>query len=877
MANLVKDEGPLNARFVVVGEAPGRNEDAKRRPFVGPSGFMLGKWWEEAGLDRKAMYLTNVVSRRPAGNDITKVPKEELAACVEALHRRLAKLTDPYVIVPTGNTALKALTGYTGITNYRGSILSYNDLNGRSIRVIPTLHPAFVMRGNEAAAEFCVHDWKRIAREVAVNGKELNLPKTTHTVFRGGVKVARAFLEEAAESPIMTVDIETVPKAGIIHCVGFGLDGKHGFVVPTLASDYGNKEDLEYAWNLIRKLCGLATPKVLQNGFYDQFWLRKVAHVELKNYRWDLRAMHHCLNPRGPHTLAHMASMYTRFPYWKSGRKAEDREAQFAYNGVDDCVQIVVFKQLHKMLKAQGKLELYKQLYRSQMEPLFETMSHGVAVDSAQRETRFAEYTARCKEIAAELEEMAGEPLVAKKGLSDTKVKKFLFETLGLPEQYKKVKGERKVTADKFALRRIALRYGAKKPEVAKAIPLMQELRRKGKLAGTFLAEKLEDSDARVRCEYKIGPTTLRLASSKNPLGKGGNLQNVDREVRDIYVPDPGCVFLEVDASQAESRVVGMLTRDPELIRLARSHPAEFDVHKYNAGIIFAVSEKDVTKEQRYLGKRAVHASNYGMRGKKLAELLLEEEIMLTPEECQHMIDRYLAKFPAILGWQAETRRLIREQRVLVNSWGHMLSFAHSRLEDETYREGYAFVPQSEVGISTNQRALIPLYHWLKEQPFEAHINLQVHDSVVVSVPWRHVADVAEQLRSTWEVPTTYYGQELIIPCSYKVGMQWGAGVEFKAMPSRKQLIDAAREAYRDTEKAAQVVPTFRLLFEHDGWLSYQRTDGKGTVYRKRKGQALWQAERIFCTDESKRWQAVNSEDTIALLEAAAKEAVSGT
>src|SRR5258708_27048233 len=146
MANLVRDEGRLDARLVVIGEAPGANESATGRPFVGAAGFKLTEWMRAVGLQRTDAYWTNVYPYQPPGNDITTVPKGELQTWIEALHDRLTHLTDPWVIIPLGNTALAALTGKRGITKHRGSIYSYEDRRGRTIKVIPTIHPAAFFR-----------------------------------------------------------------------------------------------------------------------------------------------------------------------------------------------------------------------------------------------------------------------------------------------------------------------------------------------------------------------------------------------------------------------------------------------------------------------------------------------------------------------------------------------------------------------------------------------------------------------------------------------------------------------------------------------------------------------------------------------------------
>src|ERR1022692_3511322 len=140
----VPDDGShsCDAKLVLIGEAPGRAEDEQGLPFVGPSGFKLSEWWSEVGLSREQFYITNVVTKRPPNNEIYAVGRDELHNSISRLHGRLARLSSPYVIVPTGDVALNALMGNSygerkRITDWRGSIL-----DSAYGKVIPTIHPA---------------------------------------------------------------------------------------------------------------------------------------------------------------------------------------------------------------------------------------------------------------------------------------------------------------------------------------------------------------------------------------------------------------------------------------------------------------------------------------------------------------------------------------------------------------------------------------------------------------------------------------------------------------------------------------------------------------------------------------------------------------
>lgn len=136
-------EGNPSARLMFVGEGPGRDEDLQGRPFVGKAGELLDRMIGAIGLKREDTYIANVVKCRPPDNR-TPAP-EEARACLGYLRRQI-ELVRPAVIVTLGATPLRELAGVSeGITRVRGQWRRL-ELDGRSIPVMPTFHPAYVLR-----------------------------------------------------------------------------------------------------------------------------------------------------------------------------------------------------------------------------------------------------------------------------------------------------------------------------------------------------------------------------------------------------------------------------------------------------------------------------------------------------------------------------------------------------------------------------------------------------------------------------------------------------------------------------------------------------------------------------------------------------------
>jgi uracil-DNA glycosylase len=137
--HVVHTEGNKNARLMFVGEAPGADEDAQARPFVGRAGQLLTKIIEAIGMKREDVLIGNVNRCRPPGNR-PPMP-DEVATCKPYLLREIA-VVQPEVIVVLGNTATKNLLDTReGITRLRGSFQDY-----KGIRVMPTFHPAYLLR-----------------------------------------------------------------------------------------------------------------------------------------------------------------------------------------------------------------------------------------------------------------------------------------------------------------------------------------------------------------------------------------------------------------------------------------------------------------------------------------------------------------------------------------------------------------------------------------------------------------------------------------------------------------------------------------------------------------------------------------------------------
>jgi len=151
---IVFGAGNPRAELVFVGEGPGHDEDMQGLPFVGRAGKLLTQMIEAMGLRREDVYIANVVKCRPPENRAPE--KDEESTCMPFLIRQLGAI-EPKVIVCLGNVAMQALLGKNkGISHLRGQWFDF-----RGARLIPTYHPAYLLRNPQAKADVWV-DLKKV-------------------------------------------------------------------------------------------------------------------------------------------------------------------------------------------------------------------------------------------------------------------------------------------------------------------------------------------------------------------------------------------------------------------------------------------------------------------------------------------------------------------------------------------------------------------------------------------------------------------------------------------------------------------------------------------------------------------------------------------
>jgi len=759
---------------MLVGEAPGAQEDALGKPFVGGAGEILNHMLARVGIVRGECFLTNLAHVRPPKNEfgwlITPLDgyplHPELIRGLQLLRDDITEI-QPNLIIALGAWPLYFLTQKQGIDKWRGSILP-NTLVP-SIKTIATYHPAYILRvyDYKAVAEF---DLLRCAQEATT--PEITYP-TRNFILNPSREDTPHLVQSLLQATWLAVDIECVllDNGGWrLSCVGFADSADRAITWPC---------DEPWQRDAVKTLCESYVPKVLQNGTFDLTVLAEEG-ITLNNFAWDTMIAHHALYPECAggedemsfmtgkkkqaalkKGLAFQTSIYTREPFYKDDSKIAgevgDYELFLRYNARDAVVTREIRDVQERELREFGTMEVFHR-GMSAVEPLYQAGKHGILIDQEVMAILRQQHEQEVEILQKALEEEIDQPLNVK---STKQVQELIYGKLNLAPRYSKKTGN--PTADKDTITALAGRY--QHPVLLTIL----EIRKKRDMIERYLTVQIDD-DGMMRCSWDItGTRSGRLSSRQTIKGTGTNLQNIPEGVRRMFIAQPGQVFVYRDYSQAEARIVAYLAQCEKLIRLFED-PTR-DVHVENARRIF--SRIDISKEQRYLAKRVVHASNYGLGPDHLAEVINEDTkttgVSIETNDARKLIEAYFYLYPEIkeIFWKGIEREICHS-RTLNTPFGRKRQF-FGRWDDKLLREAYSYIPQSTVG-DLGVMASVACHHI--DIP-NSHFLLNVHDSVMMQCREEDVEQMVGAMAQAMAIPITINERTFYIPTDCKVGYNW--------------------------------------------------------------------------------------------------------
>jgi DNA polymerase-1 len=567
--------------------------------------------------------------------------------------------------------------------------------------------------------------------------------------------------------PILSVDIET--SCGTINTLGLAWSANEAIAIRIDPGLFAPHEEFQFWKTIARYMEDPKVKKILQNNIYEGQYFARYG-IKLQGIWHDTMWAQKLLYPEFKQGLDMVGRFYTNEIYWKEDGKdwnnINNWLEHLRYNISDTINTYEAAMKQREELAERNMLALYYNYMIKLAEPLLEMCTTGLRVDQ-ERKLEIAQ------EVSRDIDEI-------KAGLSQPinhrspKQKVDLFKAKGykLPTK-KNSKGKRSESADELSLKKLRLKY-PDDPDIAALL----RLAKLEKFKSSYIDFDYHD-DGIVRYSIKgSGTETLRFASGLDAWEMGFNAQTIPKKAKKFFLPPKDHIFLQVDLSKAESYYVAYKARETRLIEMLRNGE---DIHSYVASHIYGVPIEQVIAEaksgdnkKRQVGKKSGHGANYSMGPVTFQASCLKEDLIITKNEAENVLSTYHRLFPGIRRWHQEVKAQIRAKGYLENPFGFRRYF-YGRIDDNTFREAYAFEPQSTIPMIMNRLLL----HTVKLRNLgliDFNIHLQVHDSLVFSVlpdQLPKLVKVCQDLKA-WQPGVDFTLGKMIIPIDLEVSHNLG-------------------------------------------------------------------------------------------------------
>lgn len=774
----VFSDGPMNARIAIVGEGPGETEIRQGKPFVGGAGTLLWNVLRPHGLHRANTYVTNVVKRQISlsrkGNEKNVVHRDELDQWLGLCRWELEHLKECRIIVCLGNYALEAVTGETGITNWRGSVLTDFALpSGQLGHVICTINPAYAMRELKMEPIFMM-DCKKVKLVNEGKFKKYEIEEIINPSYKEAMDFIRSL---QASKQDVSLDIETLH--GETACIGLANSG-HSAMCINWRDSHDNRYSTSEETNILLALQELCDSHrvIAQNGQFDAYWLRLKDWLCI-SVQWDTLLAHHTLYPQLPHSLAFLTAQYTTHPFYKdegkSWKEGGDIDQFWRYNCKDAAITWAVAKAERRELEQQGLLKFFEGHVMHATPHLISATVHGVGVDMEQKarvvDASSVEVAKKLERIYEIIEELTGDKDYRPNIGSWQQMQVLYFRRL-------KLRGKGFSTDETNRIH--MFKDAGTSPLAKELLTAITSWSEEDKFLGTY-ANARPDEDHRMRCEYKQYGTQKapgRLSSSGLLTGTGQNLQNQPERAKEVFVADEGMVFGYFDMAQAEARIVAYRANIPkwkEQFERARQD-GSYDCHRALASDMFRIPYQDVPLKDwdannrptvRYIAKRCRHGLNYRMEKYRLAEVT-----QLPFHEAARAFSIYHRVTPELEPWWRQAEKDFRERREVYNALGRRLKVIQ-RIDDDVLASIVAFYPQSTLGDK-----VVQVWYQAEEDdewPLDARICLNVHDALICMASPKTIKTALRIMKRYAESPIMIQdawhnkAEPLIIPADTKI------------------------------------------------------------------------------------------------------------
>lgn len=771
------------ATITFIGEAPGYQEVLKREGFIGGSGSVLRKICSSAGIDFERCNRTNVAKRRPPADKFaifykdTKrtEPTAELLWWRQLLIAELEKYR-PNIAVALGNEALRTLVTYAdSITKWQGSLLDSDTVPG--LKVMPCVHPAWIMRDNWHYYYITIRYFKRIKAESVSPHRVLGEPVDKFWI-QPTFENCKEWLEHIRDNPKLWwfQDIET--RGDTINCFGLWVEDRpnEAICVPlhTTTGPYFSLHEEAAIWRLLSEAMRDNGNWSNQNGVYDLDYMLDYG-CEPSAVRFDNMLAMNVLYPEFPKALDFQASIYTYYPYYKDEgktwkKRTPDKDV-WNYNCKDMVTTPKTAKALVRDLDEHGLAKVFQERSQRFYPIAIEMQRNKLRLHRGwhQKLAQFLQEERDAKQL--ELNKLVGYEINVK---ATKQIQKLLFEQLRLP--VKKKRGSDSLTSDENALRELRAQY----PQVP-ALKLILEVRHLRTKESNYINVEFDNSpDGELYLGYTAnipGTKSGRWSFSSSPKWRGSSPQTISKVMRLMYQPPVRSVFWQRDLSQAEARVVAWLSNCKFLLNVFNS---PIKIHKLVGSRIFKKPPEAILNDsiEYDISKRVVHAYNYMMQYRKLA---------VTANVSLHFagttLEEYGKEVPEVAAWHQSVKQQVLTKGVLKTPMGRVRqcykacgALTHTgQLPDEILRDLVSYVPQSTVPDVLNEG----MYTVWSELPW-VRWHQQGHDSYLASGDPKRTQEFYEISEKAADVHFNINGRDCHIPGEFQWGYLWGAMLSYR-------------------------------------------------------------------------------------------------
>jgi len=780
-------EGPRHATVAIVGEKPNREDVQQNRPFVGASGRELTSLLLQSGVSRSAIYITNAVKKV---NNFDTPTNLEIQAEQLTLYKELASLPNLAVIIPMGSAALKSLTNFQldSIGSYRGSILP----SFIGIKMVPTYHPAFYMRGEWRFKPIVRFDIQRALEEST--SKTIPKPSRSYCIAETRQDLLHMWEELSNRVEYISFDIELM-RGRYIECIAFAKTPNVAYCIPLTDGRrkpyWIHPEDEAYAWKIINAI--LTQDKiayVAKNGLFDCWHLWRHGITVPMDNGYDPEYMHRLRAPDLPHDLGFLVSIYTKEPYYKDesgdwtlqNRTIPD-EQFYIYNCKDALTTLEVLYELRDDMEQWGMLDYYKQRVQRQWSAVMDMRCRGLHIDAAAVRNVRTIIQTDIAELTAKLERVAGWKLNTKSSLEMTK----FYNNLKVNYD-KTTTGKPRLDAERVYT------YAARYPQYRDIFHNIAELNTKRTLQSGFL-NLVTDQNNYYHPALTITKTVTGRLASKGSDDGGPQIQNIPKSLRHIVIPDDPITdeLVNADLKGAEAMLLAYFTQDPLLLG---AFLQKKDIHRVRACVIFrnwtstelpsdemlatikivcdkcaADGQKECNHSERYLGKQGGHAMAYKEGVRRFCQELRKRGIFIDEAMGKTIKDKVVSLH--ISQWHKDVESSLRLKSWLVNPLGRKREF-YGLLDEDMLRAALSWLCQSTVGDITNA-AMVALHHEFQTNPNLQRCRLitQTHDSVTITSPKTARAYLTSALNNAFNQPLLIHSRKLLIPIDITSGPNW--------------------------------------------------------------------------------------------------------